>query len=64
MSQRTIHILSDETDIVPSTGDPTLTLFGTPQLFAPPRPARLLSDDEILAATLIHELLSLTVVDD
>ncbi len=60
MTVHSVHILTEEGDIVPSTGDPIAVIHGnTPQLFAPPRPSRLLSKAEVTAFQKVHDLLSL-----
>ena len=58
MTTRSVHILTEDGDPVPATGDPIIMLTGEPSIFIPGSPARLLSPAEQKLARSVHAMLS------
>jgi hypothetical protein len=64
MTIRSVHILSEEGDAVPSTGDPVVVLsVPEPALFSAAYPAQVLTPAQVRAFKTVHAILSRTDED-
>lgn len=56
MTTRAIHILTEEGDPVPATGDPIAVLTGDPAIFIPGYPSRPLTAAEVKVLRAVHAM--------